>query len=597
MNYVFYFLKQIHSYAGKALYLNLLAMVAISLLEGVAILLLVPMLTMSGIVDFSKVNESGMKFFELFTYVPNQLSLSLILVVFVLIAFVQYFLYRHVSIKNAMIQQGFFRQMRLQTYESVLHANWSFFLRKRKSDLIHLLQTEVARVSGGTHALLQFMTSLVFTCIQIMLALLLSPVITLFVLLCGAILLFFNRTFLRKSLSLGKRNFTLGRDYVAGLTDQINGIKDIKSNTLEASRVEWHSSITKQMQSEQLEYTKMKMTSQFYYKVASSIFIALFIFVAIKLFQAQASQLMLIILIFSRLWPKVAGIQGELEQIAKSFPSFEAIKLLQEECREAQEYGNRQSQSTQLVFKREIACRNIHFRYNEDGEAYALQNINLVIPVHQMTALVGRSGAGKSTLIDIIMGLNQPQKGAVFIDGVPLSATNIMAFRQLISYVPQDPVLFNASIRENLLLVDPNATEERMWEALQFSLAADFVENLPSGLDTLIGDRGIKLSGGERQRLVLARAILKKPKILVLDEATSALDTENEYKIQRALDSLKGRMTIVVIAHRLSTIRNADQVLVLQEGQVIQQGEFKSLAADKGLLFNRLLEKQMKVME
>jgi ATP-binding cassette subfamily C protein len=142
-------------------------------------------------------------------------------------------------------------------------------------------------------------------------------------------------------------------------------------------------------------------------------------------------------------------------------------------------------------------------------------------------------------------------------------------------------------------LVVPAATEEQIWEALDFSSAADFVRKLPQGLDTLIGDRGIRLSGGERQRIVLARAILRNPSILVLDEATSALDTENEGKIQLALDRLKGRMTIVVIAHRLSTIRNADQVVVLNKGSIIQKGEFGQLAKDKRGVFGHLLSNQI----
>ncbi len=177
---------------------------------------------------------------------------------------------------------------------------------------------------------------------------------------------------------------------------------------------------------------------------------------------------------------------------------------------------------------------------------------------------------------------------------VPLKSEHLLSLRRSISYVAQDPFLFNTSIRENLVLVAPESSDDDLWEALEFSSAAEFVKRLPDGLDTLIGDRGIKLSGGERQRLVLARAILRKPKILVLDEATSALDTENESKIQEALERLKGKMTIIVIAHRLSTIRNADQVVVLDEGEVIQRGGFNQLANEKRNVFSQLLQNQVK---
>ncbi|MEN3153364.1 ABC transporter ATP-binding protein [Priestia aryabhattai] len=595
MKQLVYFLKQIRSFAGKRLYINLIATVFMSLLEGIGILLLIPMISLSGIVDFDTGGPSILRVFSFLQNTPVSMTLLLILSIYVLIVTGQTILQRQITIQNRVIQLGFLRHMQMETYSTLLHANWEFFIKKRKSDLINIVLTEIARTSGGTTSFLQFIASLIFTCIQIGLAFWLSPKITLFVLLCGVVIIFLNRKFLKRSLTLGNRNFELGKSYLAGITDQINGIKDIKSNTLEESRMNWYRSITEEMKNEQVEYTKLNTTSQSYYKISSAVLVAAFIYAAVKLFHAEASQLMLIILIFSRLWPKVAGIQASMEQIATTLPAFKAVKALQDECKNAREFEKEANQSVEPVqFKKDIQCRNVYFRYNQ-GASYALQHINLIIPSNQMTAFVGRSGAGKSTLIDLLMGLNQPEKGQVLIDGIPLSKDNLLSLRRAISYVPQDPFLFNASIRENLLLVEPNASEQQMWEALEFSSAAEFVRRLPQGLDSLIGDRGIKLSGGERQRLVLARAILRNPSILVLDEATSALDTENETKIQEALERLKGKMTIIVIAHRLSTIRNADQVIVLEQGEIIQQGGFTQLAEEKSNTFSQLLGKQMEV--
>lgn len=594
MNHVFYFLKQIHAYSGKILYINLVAMTTIGLLEGIGIILLVPLISMSGIVDMGAEEIPFMGMFGFVKSIPNSLGLPLILGIFVFVVIAQNVVNRQLTVKNTIIQLGFLRYMRMETYGLLLYSNWDFFIKKRKSDLINILTAEVARASAGTNSFLKFVSSLVFTLIQVGLAFWLSPSITIFVLLCGLVLIFFNRKFLKKSLALGKRNYELGKDYLAGITDQVNGIKDIKSNTLESSRMDWFGSITNNMQNEQVEYTKLKTTSQLYYKVASSVLIAAFIYIAVTLFSAQAGQLMLVIIIFSRLWPRVAGIQSSMEQIATTLPAFKAVKALQHESRMSREIGIGINQKiTPLEIKHSLQCDHVYFRYNKNEQNYALKAINLVIPSNQMTAFVGRSGAGKSTLIDLLMGLNQPENGRVLIDGTPLSGENLLSLRRAISYVPQDPFLFNTTIRENLMLVEPNASEEQIWEALEFSSAAEFVSKLPNGLDSLIGDRGIKLSGGERQRLVLARAILRTPSILVLDEATSALDTENEAKIQEALDRLKGKMTIIVIAHRLSTIRNADQVVVLDEGEVIQKGGFTQLAKEKKSVFSHLLRNQL----
>ncbi|UAL50254.1 ABC transporter ATP-binding protein [Metabacillus dongyingensis] len=593
MNLILYFLKQIQSYAGKRLYINLLGTVFISLLDGVGILLLIPMISITGIIDFNVGNTPFNEIFSFFDRIPSSVGLPFILLIFVLIVILQNFLHRHITIQNIKIQHGFFRHLRVNTYHSLLHANWAFFIKNRKSDLINLLTTEVARSSAGTHSLLQFLAFLIFTVIQIGLAFFLSPSITFFLLLCGALIVFLNRKFLKMSLALGKKNYSLGKEYLAGITDQMNGIKDIKSNTLEKSKMNWFLTVTKGMQDEQIEYTTLRTMSQLYYKVASSILIAVFIYIAVNMFHAQAGELMLIIVIFSRLWPRVAGIQSSLEQIATMLPSFHAVKNLQNESRIAVEFKEFENLSiSPIQIKKEIECKNVYFRYSQNSDSYALEGINVVIPSNKMTAFVGKSGAGKSTLIDILMGLNLPEKGQVLIDGTLLTSENLLSMRKAVSYVPQDPFLFNASIKENLLMVESEATDEEIWKALEFSSAAEFVKKLPKGLDTLVGDRGIRLSGGERQRIVLARAILRKPSILVLDEATSALDTENEANIQKALERLKGSITIIVIAHRLSTIRNADQVIVLEQGNVIQKGEFGQLAKDKKNLFGKLLNNQ-----
>ncbi|TDL31805.1 ABC transporter ATP-binding protein [Jeotgalibacillus sp. S-D1] len=594
MKQILFFLKQIHTFAGKILYVNLAAMVAIGLLEGAAVILLIPMISLTGIIEFDSSSIPLAGLFSFMDSIPAYISLPAILCAFVFLAISQNLLHQKITVRNTVIQQGFLRHLRNKTYNGILHSNWHFFINKRKSDLVNILTSEVVRASSGTQSVLQFMSSLITTMIQIVIALILAPMITLFILLCGGILILFNRKFLKRSLALGKRNYELAKQYIGGVTDQINGIKDIKSNSLERSRLDWYGDITDEMQREQVEYMRLKTTSQVYYKAASAILIAAFIYIAIMMFNAQLAQLMLIIVIFSRLWPRVAGIQSSLEQIATVLPSLKAVQALQQECKVQEEFVQDQNIKP-MQLNHQIECRNVSFRYNQQEPGYTVENIDFTAPAYKMTAFVGRSGAGKSTLVDLLMGLNHPEKGQVLIDGKELTKENVLSLRRSMSYVPQDPFLFNTTVRENLQLVQPDATDEDLWEALQFASADAFIEKLPKGLDTLIGDRGIKLSGGERQRLVLARAILRKPTILVLDEATSSLDTESEAHIQEALERLKGKMTILVIAHRLSTIRNSDQVIVLDEGEIVQQGGFKQLSQEKSKVFNHLLKKQVEM--
>ncbi|MFE4238706.1 ABC transporter ATP-binding protein [Peribacillus butanolivorans] len=591
MKQLLYFIKQIQNFSGKILYINLICMIIISLLEAVGIFLLIPLIGITGILNTDAEEVPFLSWInEIFVGIPETISLFLILGIYVLIMVGQSFFKRNQTILGVKIQQGFISHLREETYRSLLQANWEFYLKKRKSDIINLMANEIFRVSAGTNLFFQLLSSIIFTIIQIIFAFYLSVKMTSFILFFGIILIFFSRKFVKKSQSLGKEALHLTQTYLAGITDHFNGIKDIKSNSLEQTHLNWFFSLSKKMERNMVGITKVNSTSQMTFKVVSALLIAIFVFFSIKMFMAQPAQLMLIMVIFSRLWPRFTSIQSNLEQLGSTLPSFKALLDLQNECREARELYNSDYKNIKSIeIKHGLNCRNVYFRYNPNESTYALKNINVHIPSNRMTAIVGRSGAGKSTLIDLLMGLNQPDRGEVSIDDIRLTNDHLLSLRKSISYIPQDPFLFNATIRENLMIIDPNASDESIWESLEFAAAADFVSKLPHGLDTLIGDRGVRLSGGERQRLVLARAILRKPSILVLDEATSALDTENEAKIQAAIERLKGTMTIIVIAHRLSTIRNADQVLVMDQGEIIQVGEYNQLASEKRGMFSNLL--------
>ena len=363
MKDIIYFVKQIHSYAGSRLYINILAMTFIGLLESIGILLLIPMINMTGLVDFGLENSSYFQFLRFIEDIPASIALPIILSIYLLVVVGYNYIDRKIVIRNSIIQNGFLRKLRSDTYTAVLHSKWEFFIKHRKSDLINLVLTEVAKASGGTSSFLSFIGSLIFTFIQILLAFWLSPQITFFILLSGAFLVFANRKFLKFSLALGNRNYELGRSFLAGMTDQLNGIKDIKSNNLEESRLNWFHNITQQMVTEQLEYVKVRTRSQFYYKCASSILIAIFIFIALNMFQAQAGQLMLILIIFSRLWPRVAGIQSSLEDIATTLPAFKVVKSIQEECKLQEEFRNEDYKYIEPIqLDTAIECRDVHFR-------------------------------------------------------------------------------------------------------------------------------------------------------------------------------------------------------------------------------------------
>ncbi len=230
-------------------------------------------------------------------------------------------------------------------------------------------------------------------------------------------------------------------------------------------------------------------------------------------------------------------------------------------------------------FKHKIEFRDVSFRY---GEKWVLRHINLTIEKGKTVAIVGQSGGGKSTMVDLIPRYYDVQEGAVLIDGVNVKDMGIHDLRQLIGNVNQEAILFNDSFRNNISFGVDNATQEQIEAAAKIANAHDFIMETEQGYDTNIGDRGNRLSGGQRQRISIARAILKNPPILILDEATSALDTESERLVQQALEHLMKTRTTVAIAHRLSTIKNADEICVMHEGQIVERGTHEELLALNG---------------
>ncbi len=243
---------------------------------------------------------------------------------------------------------------------------------------------------------------------------------------------------------------------------------------------------------------------------------------------------------------------------------------------------------TKPDFTSEIELHNISFKYEDE---LVLKNFSLVVPKGKSVALVGQSGSGKSTIANLVTRFYDVNEGSISIDGENIKDLTKHSLRNLMGLVTQDSILFNDSIKNNLLLGKENASDSEIIEALKIANAWEFVKDLPNGIDNNIGDSGGKLSGGQKQRLSIARAVLKNPPIMILDEATSALDTESERLVQNALENMMKNRTSIVIAHRLSTIQNADLIVVMQKGEIAEQGTHNELLAKNGM-YKRLVEMQ-----
>ncbi len=285
------------------------------------------------------------------------------------------------------------------------------------------------------------------------------------------------------------------------------------------------------------------------------------------------------VIVFSQLLRPIQSVSNNMANMTRAQASQDRINEILDADERIIEKENAKSITN---FEEELVYENVSFKY---GSEYVLKNINLKVKKGATIAIVGESGSGKSTMMDLLPRFYDVAEGKLILDGNDLRDLKIMDLRGLIGIVSQESILFNLSIKDNIAFGDPNPNMDRAVDAAKIANAHEFIEALENGYDTIIGERGNKLSGGQKQRLSIARAIYKDPKILILDEATSALDTESEKLVQEALEQIMKNRTSLVIAHRLSTIRNADEIIVLSKGEIIERGNHEDLLKKQGAYY------------
>ena len=382
-------------------------------------------------------------------------------------------------------------------------------------------------------------------------------------------------------------------DLNATLADNLSGIREIKAFTredLEANRIGKH---IQHYRDSLLRALRLMATFEPFVEFTSSLGTIVVIFFGGQLAlsgQLRIEDLVAFFLYLDMFYQPIRVLSGSWEQIQQALAGGDRVEELLNEPIEVQDKSG--SVTLDGRAKGALAFRDVRFRYSRGD--IVLDEISLDIPAGSVTALVGPTGVGKTTFASLIPRFYDVTSGAVTLDGRDIRDITLDSLRRQISIVLQDVFLFHGTVRDNILFGRPHATEAEMIEAAQIANAHEFIERLPDGYDTLIGERGVKLSGGQKQRLAIARAVLKDAPILILDEATSSVDTETELLIQQALERLMAGRTTLIIAHRLSTVRNADQIVVLEGRRIVQQGTHDELMAQEGL-YKHLNEVQAKL--
>ena len=574
--------RELVAYAPRKSILALLLLLTAGVTEAFGLLMIVPLLYLAGFAapsgERSPVAEAMARAADA---AGVEWTLSTVLVVFLVLSAVRSAVAWQREVLLAGMRLGFVDRLRRKLYAAIAGAKWGDLLGRRQSDMQHVLTRDVDRVGQGAFLMLQLTVTALLALAQLALAALISPSVTAVALAAGAVLVALTRPLVRRSRTLGEALTGANRALYGSVTNFLGGLKLAKGHNAEGPHVRHFEEIVATTRKRQLEFTRIDSTVRAGLNLGAAFALAVLIWFALSTAALPLPELLLLVLIFARVMPGLFRLQQNAQQLAHVLPAYAHVRVMRRMLEEAAETPAGDGKPG-MELRRALTVRNVSFVYEAaagTGGA-ALENVALDVPAGKMTAVAGPSGAGKSTLADLLLGLLEPGRGEVCIDGVPLTGSNARRWRDSVAFVPQDPYLFHDTIRGNLRWAHPEATEAEMWQALRLAAADGFVAALPEGLDTVAGDRGGRLSGGERQRITLARALMKRPALLVIDEATAQLDAENERWILAALQSLRGRTTVVAIAHGPALLEAADGIVLLQSGRVAATGTWRELAGE-----------------
>lgn len=481
------------------------------------------------------------------------------------------------------IRTGVVKDIRMQIYNKIIALPIGFFSQERKGDIIARMTGDVQEIETSITSSIDVLIKdpiLIIFYFGCLLAI--SWQLTLFTILfvpvMGWLMGVIGKQLKRKSLEAQ----TLWSDTMAQVEETLGGLRIIKAFIAEKKMSSRFNDITEAMRKKNNKVATRQAMAHPVSEFLGTMMIMIVLWFGGSLILSSRSPIdaptfiYFMVMMYSIINP-LKEFSKASYNIPKGLASMERINVILEAENNIKEID---APKTIEDFKDRIKFENVCFSYNDSKQV--LKNVNLEIEKGKTIAIVGASGAGKSTLVDLIPRFYDATSGSITIDGIPVPELSLKSLRSLMGNVNQDAILFNDTIFNNIAFGVANATKEQVIEAAKIANAHEFIMEKEEGYDTNIGDRGCKLSGGQRQRISIARAILKNPPILILDEATASLDTESERIVQEALDRLMSTRTTIAIAHRLSTIKNADEIIVMNDGNIVERGKHEELLALNG---------------
>ena len=481
------------------------------------------------------------------------------------------------------IRTGIVKDLRMELYNKILSLPLGYFTQERKGDIIARMSGDVQEVETSITSVLDMLIkNPILIVLYVGTLIVISWQLTVFVLVFAPIMMWLMGLIGRKLKRQSTEAQMLWSDTMSQVEETLGGLRVIKAFLAEKKMAARFERVTGAMKDKSSRVATRQVLAHPVSEFLGTVMIAIVLWFGGTLILGERSVIdaptfiFYMVILYSVIQP-IKELAKAAYGIPKGLASMERIDAILQAENTIEESANPEPLP---AFEQGIEFRNVSFQYPDGREV--LHGINLKIPKGKTVAIVGASGSGKSTLVDLIPRFYDVSEGSIYIDGKDVRSVSLRDLRGLIGNVNQDPILFNDTIYNNIAFGVSNADSQSVRAAAQVANALEFIEEKEEGFDTNIGDRGVKLSGGQRQRLSIARAILKNPPILILDEATASLDTESERSVQDALDKLMSSRTTIAIAHRLSTVKGADEIVVIDEGRIVERGRHEELLALDG---------------
>ena len=550
-------------------------LVALTLVNMVAqsatIVLLVPLLRVAGVSTASgRVGTIDQVVTALFAAVHLAPTLTTVLAVFIAVAWGQAVLSHMELVGTTRLEQETVRDLRDTLYRALLAARWRFFIEHRGTDITHAVTTDAERAGEAVGYILRAVAQAASVAIYAVFAITISPAASGIALAGGLVLALLLRPTLRAAHRTGEAMTDASIEALALVTRHVDAMKLVKSYGAEDRTARAFDSVADRSAQSAVDATRTHARAHVATIAGSATLLGFALYACVRLLHLDAAAILFLTFLFWRLVPSLMDVQHSIRLSFHELPGYTAVRRLLDAAVAARETpdGAAMPAARKPEIRSTIVFDDVSFAYEREP---VLERCSCTIAAGQITAFAGPSGAGKTTIVDLLLGLLTPTAGSIRVDDRVLESGWLPAWRRTVAYVPQDPLLFHDTILTNLQWANPEATMADVWDALTAAAAAEFAKRAPLGLDTIVGDRGMRLSGGERQRLALARALLRKPALLVLDEATSAIDAESEEHILQALRALRGAVTTVLVSHRAAPLACADTVYRIVDGRLERQ--------------------------